>query len=373
MKGAMVKRFTSWVSILSLAFALSVTASTLAASDKLLLNVATANITSGAEFNVTVRVDTYTKIEGLRVDLSYSPSQLAYVSATSYGTAFPELWVQTLEASSISAARSTGGASVSGNNVFVTYRFKANAVSGQTVIEATGSANAGGSELALAKSVLTLNISSGAAPAPVPAGTAAPTTSSSLSSGGQQSAPTQSTQAVGSNTDKPDSLDSGGETQSGRTKSANMVSGTLGKITNLEEGNKLLLLGIAGAVLVVTGGVWFGLRAHKRARYAAHFPATTPLPTNFLKTISQAEHGQELSEQTTHGSSVSPAQSALHSNQQPLASVSQTVSPVAEPFVIQPTVPAPPTEPVPTLPPANNVVVMPENTVGQPNEPPKTN
>ena len=359
-----------------------------AATAKLILSTPTASITNGTEFNVTLKVNPGISISGLSTDVTYNPSQLTYVSYSEYATAFPELWAFTPDSGKLSDTRSAGS-EVSGSSIVVTYKFKAVAGSGQSTIEALGSAISGGSELALAKSTLILNLSSnspsgGNNPSPIqPSATqdSGVSTNSAIPEKNNTDNQSQSVNAV----IEPDP-------SSSDLKASNSVSNTLGSISNIVSAkNKFPFILIILGLVATSGGGWYLLRRRKIMQNAGHFPDVGSVPsstnndlhadiftgTNQLDTttISPTDTNIQPNTLATPSQTTIPTQTEtpIQQPQNPVPNDPIPASAVVEPFVIQPTEPQAPKQ-TPVLPqqPANNAVVMPERTMAEPNEDPKT-
>lgn len=308
-------------------------------------------------------------------DLTYNPNQLQFVSFSDYATSFPEIWIQTPEAGSISEVRSTNGGSVSGNKVVVTYTFKS-ITSGTSTIEVTGKANANNSELALSKGVLSMNFTPAQSSSTSPTTSSGSTTPSSQAPSSQQNTTNQNGQpenSTGSTTEIPDSIGVVEDSStSGQTKSAlGQATSIVGKVTTIGTDNKFISLAVVSGLLILVMGTWLGLRARGRAQYAKHFPDMHTTLFSDTSGGASSSAAPQINAKQPIGNMSSSANGVQHTIPQPASSVQQQpIQSVIDPVVIRPTVQVTPAVPEQPLP-ANKAVVMPENTVGQPNEPPK--
>ncbi len=219
---------------------------------------------------------------------------------------------------------------------------------------------------------------------PAPSASTSPTSTSSGSTTPSSQAPSsqqnttnqngQPENSTGSTTEIPDSIGVVEDSStSGQTKSAlGQATSIVGKVTTIGTDNKFISLAVVSGLLILVMGTWLGLRARGRAQYAKHFP---DMHTTLFSDTSEAKSSSATPQINTKQPIVNMSSSAngvQHTIPQPASSTQQPIQSVIDPVVIRPTVPVTPTVPEQPLP-ANKAVVMPESTVGQSNEPPRTN
>lgn len=254
-----------------------------AAGNSIQLSVPSTNITTGSEFNVTVRTDTSTAISGVSVVVSFNPSQLTYLSNSDSGTAFPELWTLTPSTGNIGTTRSTTGASVSGSKVVITFKFKAIAGNGQATLEATAKANANNTPLSLTKGTTVLTFS---APTGGTSGSGSTSGSSSPASG-SGATESQTGSAASSGTAEDGSEVSQDQSQMGeiqqKDSGAKEILSAVNPVNAFKEGgsskSKVGWAFIGAALFLVVASLVYK-KFRKRAEMAKHFPdATFPFAT----------------------------------------------------------------------------------------------
>ncbi len=318
-----MKLFVVLATTVSIAFSTFTSTPAFAANGKLLLATPTTTLSKNAEFNVTLRVDPGTPILGVLADVTYDANKLSYVSSTPYGTSFPNLWSQTPETGKISTMRETAGGAASGSKVVVTYRFKAIASSGQTVVRASGVANANNSELKLSDASLTLNIAS--------ASTAVAAAQTTPTSGGGSSSTASSTGTSGTSggnspTAKPDSVDVEATSETSEESSFEVGGLSLpGTTSNIITDSKLpLLLGLL-MIPAVVGGAWFGIRKHRLAMSANNY-AEGLANTNYADTPVLSQPTLEVPIPTQPTPPIQPGQPGAVYTPQPKPPEPQTLT-----------------------------------------------
>lgn len=344
-----------------------------AASNSLSLTTPITTLTTGTEFNVTLKVDSTPSILGVSTDVKFNASQLAYVSYSTYATSFPDLYGQTADTGIISSTRGVAGSGVSGNRVIVTYRFKVLAAGGQSTIGVTGLANANSVELPLTRGVLTLNITpSGSAITNSSTGSSSAGNSTGANTGTDTNANTLAT-APGTSVDvRADTAE-----QSTNTTEPKAKGGALGifsannPLVNSSPKSIRLAVAFGSFVLIIalSGGIWFFINRRKSKQVATHFPdlhATLFTDTSRVANTAVAPLNTpqgEVSQEFPATDSVQSAPSTTY--QQPTPSVVDPV--VIQPQIVQPT----PQPPVNYATPPNTspqAVVMPQGGTINPDE-----
>lgn len=339
------------------------------------LSTSSLAVQQGSEFNVTVLTHTTTAISGVGADTVYDSSKLTFVSYSESGTAFPVFWDQTPDTNKISTTRSAISGVV-GSKIIETYRFKA-LVAGQTTIEVTGKANAGGAPLTLSKASVTINIISSASPPAGGTATTQPTTGTSAGVGSNtanMAAPTTTTDSSSGASSQSEATDNAAGPGPSTSGSLVALSKNVPFIGNASpKSQRLFLAGASFVVLsLLAGGTWYLVRWRKATKAAkAHvfeppdnFFMNSALTTSSTQPMATAVQPQENMPDVKNVPSMSPAMQAFPNSVVESVVITPTQSQSVPPDTMVPSRPAPTINH--NFAPSNPQIIAPSQTVVAP-------